>query len=132
MPPTLPIEINEQIAAHPGWYQFFAKETVGTSEKTERENERELPSPPASPPGADWYDKIEAEISTLHVALEKQGINSRNTTDVFGRPFNLPVDDEHKAKVFGMGIIAKGTQQPHLRAFWAATFGFFSCFFCCC
>ena len=49
---------------------------------------------------------------------------------VFGREFLLPVDAEHKSKVFGVGLaFMKGAPQPHLRAFWAATFGFFSCFF---
>jgi len=71
----------------------------------------------------------EAQIEQLHDTLEGHAINSRGTKDVFGRRFNLPVDDEHKAKVFSCGVIMKGAQQPHLRAFWTATFGFFSCFF---
>ena len=116
-------------------------------------------------------DSIRKEIDRLHDALEHKGINTRGTTDVYGRPFVLPVrspattpiasaqtalhrtlaqnlatlqrpkpltplprpcaqvDEEHKATVFGMSIIAQGPKQPHLRAFWAATFGFFSCFF---
>jgi len=69
------------------------------------------------------------ETEKLHEAFELQGVNSRGVTDVFDRKFFLPVDAEHKAKVFGLGIMGQGVQQPHLRAFWTATFGFFSCFF---
>ena len=60
--------------------------------------------------------------------LESKGINSRGQKDVFDRPFKLPVDAEHKAKLFNIGILGS-MAQPHHRAFWAATFGFFSCFF---
>jgi len=72
---------------------------------------------------------VAKEIEQIHQTFESQGVNSRGTADVFGRKFFLPVDAEHKAKVFSPAIISKGAQQPHLRAFWTATFGFFSCFF---
>ena len=38
-----------------------------------------------------------AEVNSLHTTLEKKGINSRGTADVFGRVFEVPVDKEHKA-----------------------------------
>jgi hypothetical protein len=49
------------------------------------------------------FDKLaamEAEIEKLHSVIERQGINTRGDTDVFGRPFQVPVNDEHKATVF--------------------------------
>jgi NNP family nitrate/nitrite transporter-like MFS transporter len=63
--------------------------------------------------------------------LESKGINSRGTQDVFGRKFQLPVDAEHKSSIFGVGLAVANLpgSQPHMRAFWGATFGFFSCFF---
>jgi len=68
-------------------------------------------------------------VEALHSAFEKRGYNSRGVRDVFGRTFALPVDEEHKATAFGIDILIRGPSQPHMRAFWAATFGFFSCFF---
>ena len=44
---------------------------------------------------------LEKEITNIHETLTRRAINSRNTTDVFGRAFVLPVDEEHKAKVCG-------------------------------
>ena len=35
------------------------------------------------------------EIERLHAACEKRGFNSRETKDIFGRTFPLPVDAEH-------------------------------------
>ena len=36
-------------------------------------------------------DELEKEIDMLHTALQKKGINSRGTTDIFGREFTVPV-----------------------------------------
>jgi len=71
---------------------------------------------------------LEDEIAALHGELEKRGINTRGTTDIFGRPFDLPVNAEHKATVFNTGTLFS-VAQPHMRVFWAATFGFFCTFF---
>jgi len=79
---------------------------------------------------------LEQEIATLHIALEQKGMNTKMTKDVFGRTFAVPVDDEHKATLLfpvmfnnTFPYIIPNTAQPHMRAFWAATFGFFSTFF---
>jgi len=76
----------------------------------------------------DKVSMLEQEISKLHDELEKRGINSRGTTDIFGRPFELPVNAEHKATVFTVSTLMS-VSQPHMRVFWAATFGFFCTFF---
>ena len=60
---------------------------------------------------------------------ESKGMNSRGTTDIFGRKFSVPVNSEHKATVF-FPILWTG-KQPHMRTFWAATIGFFCTFFSC-
>jgi nitrate/nitrite transporter NarK len=52
-------------------------------------------------------------------------VNSRETTDIWGRPFSVPVDSEHKAKY----IRIFNFSNPHMHAFHAAWFGFFSTFF---
>jgi len=67
---------------------------------------------------------LEEEITALHTVLEGRGINSRGATDIFGRPFSLPVNAEHKATVFNAFTLLS-VAQPHMRVFWAATFGFF-------
>jgi len=78
--------------------------------------------------GATDNRALEAEIDALHNELSRRGINSRGTTDIFGRPFNLPVNAEHKATIFSTATLFS-TAQPHMRVFWAATFGFFCTFF---
>merc|ERR1719228_655362 len=55
-------------------------------------------------------------------------MNSKGTTDIFGRPFSLPVDDQHKATVFNAATLWS-CANPHMRGFWAGTIGFFSTFF---
>ena len=60
-------------------------------------------------------EEVRKEIDQIHDTFEEVGINSRGVCDVAGKKFYLPVDEEHKAKVFGMGIIAKGVQRE--RAF---------------
>jgi nitrate/nitrite transporter NarK len=75
-------------------------------------------------------EQLEADIELLHKVLEDRGINSKKTTDIFGREFELPVNAEHKATVCSGRTICS-TQQPHMRTFWAATIGFFCTFFSC-
>ena len=53
-------------------------------------------------------EELSDQINKLHDTFEAKGTNSRGVTDVNGNQFLLPVDEEHKAKVFGMGIIFKG------------------------
>ena len=65
------------------------------------------------------------EIERLHAACEKRGFNSRETKDIFGRTFPLPVDAEHKAT----GLYVTNFSQPHMRAFHASWLGFFATFF---
>jgi len=72
-------------------------------------------------------EKLEAEVERLHGELEKKGVNSRGTTDIFGRKFPYPVNEEHKATVFFP--ILWSCKQPHMTTFWAATVGFFCTFF---
>ena len=38
------------------------------------------------------------EIDYIHATFEARGTNSRQTKDVFGRVFLLPVDEEHKVR----------------------------------
>jgi NNP family nitrate/nitrite transporter-like MFS transporter len=66
-----------------------------------------------------------AEIEALHNCFERKGINSKGTMDIFGRRFSVPVDAEHKATA--MPIL--NFSNPHMRAFHASWFGFFSTFF---
>ncbi len=85
--------------------------------------------PPAAQLTADEkIAQLEKEISNLHETLTRKAVNSRNTTDVFGRTFVLPVDEEHKAKVCGAGQLCS-CALPHMRAFWCSTISFFSTFF---
>jgi len=74
-------------------------------------------------------DELEKEVERLHGMCESKGMNSRGTTDIFGRKFSVPVNSEHKATVF-FPILWTG-KQPHMRTFWAATIGFFCTFFSC-
>jgi len=71
---------------------------------------------------------LESQIGILHKALEQRGVNTKGTEDIFGRPFVLPVNAEHKATVFNFHTLPS-CAQPHMRAFWAATLGFFTTFF---
>ena len=73
--------------------------------------------------------KLEHDVNALHSALEKQGVNSRGTTDIFGREFSVPVDAEHKASQFSMMMVFTNFDNPHMRAFHTSWFGFFSSFF---
>mmetsp|Transcript_5679 Transcript_5679/g.13152 ORF Transcript_5679/g.13152 Transcript_5679/m.13152 type:complete len:619 (-) Transcript_5679:531-2387(-) len=72
--------------------------------------------------------KLEEDVAKLHEVLAKQGVNTTGETDVFGRPFYVPVDVEHKATVFNLSTLAD-CHNPHMRGFWASTFGFFTSFF---
>jgi len=66
------------------------------------------------------------EIELLHDSLETRGINSRRVADSLkGRVFAVPVDEGHKA--VAMPILS--CANPHMRAFHASWFGFFSTFF---
>merc|ERR1719502_2464869 len=62
-------------------------------------------------------------------------MNSRGTTDIYGRRYSVPVDAEHKATKFvlctpgGVFGFTMATSNPHNRAFWTSAFGFFSSFF---
>merc|ERR1719408_1173469 len=69
--------------------------------------------------------KLEHDVNALHSALEKSGVNSRGTTDIFGREFTVPVDAEHKAT----RLVLFNFANPHNRAFHTSWFGFFSSFF---
>merc|ERR1719367_2400991 len=71
---------------------------------------------------------LQSQVGRLQAALEEKGVNAKGTTDIFGRPFALPVDDQHKATVFNTSTLWT-CANPHMRGFWAATIGFFSTFF---
>jgi len=66
-----------------------------------------------------------AEIASLHECFERKGVNSKGTMDIFGRRFSVPVDAEHKATAMPIFNFSN----PHMRAFHASWFGFFSTFF---
>ena len=65
------------------------------------------------------------QIAALHECFERRGVNSRGTADIFGRRFSVPVDGEHKATALPILNFAN----PHMRAFHASWFGFFTTFF---
>ena len=69
--------------------------------------------------------ELEKQVNKLHTALEKKGVNSRGTSDIFGREFSVPVDAEHKATQF----IIFNASLPHQRAFHVSWWAFFSSFF---
>jgi len=77
---------------------------------------------------ADKLTALEEEIEKLHAVIESQGINTRGDKDIFGRPFQVPVNVEHKATVFTSKMLMSAGQ-PHMRVFWAATVGFCTTFF---
>ena len=69
---------------------------------------------------------MRGDIDQLHESLEARGVNSRRVQSVVhGEVFDLPVDAEHKAVQLKILSIAN----PHMRAFHASWFGFFSTFF---
>ena len=68
---------------------------------------------------------IREEIGRLHDCLEAKGVNSRRVKSISGEVFDVPVNAEHKALKLP---ILKCTN-PHMRAFHASWFGFFSTFF---
>jgi len=74
-------------------------------------------------------EQLEKEIESLHKKCEGKGLNSRGVTNVDGKPFQCPVNSEHKATVFFP--ILWSFKRPHMHTFWAATFGFFCTFFSC-
>ena len=66
-----------------------------------------------------------AEIAALHECFERKGVNSKGAVDIFNRRFSVPVDAEHKATALPL----LNFSNPHMRAFHASWFGFFSTFF---
>lgn len=66
-----------------------------------------------------------AEIAALHECFERKGVNSKGAMDIFNRRFSVPVDSEHKATALPL----LNFSNPHMRAFHASWFGFFSTFF---
>ena len=42
-------------------------------------------------------ESLEENVNKLHDALEKKGVNSRGTKDIFGRVFSMPVQTRHCA-----------------------------------
>lgn len=74
-------------------------------------------------------EKLETDIEELHNIMEKRGINSRGTADLFGRVFAVPVDKEHKATQDPLMVTCQTFATPHMRAFHTSWFGFFSSFF---
>ena len=69
--------------------------------------------------------QLSEEIELLHSTLEAKGENSRRVKGLDGNVFDVPVDAEHKATQLKLASIA----QPHMRAFHASWFAFFSTFF---
>lgn len=72
--------------------------------------------------------ELSAQVERLHAALQKRGINTKGTKDIFGREFEFPVDGEHKATVFNCATLMS-CSNPHMRGFWASAIGFFCTFF---
>jgi len=70
-------------------------------------------------------EEMEKEIKMLHDCLQQKGINSRGTTDIYGRKFSVPVDAEHKATQ----LVLFNFDNPHNRTFHSTWWGFFSSFF---
>ena len=99
---------------------------------------------------------LEDNVTKLHEALEKKGVNSRGTKDIFGRVFSMPVwlfsptQNTSPSKPTGNGdyltvvlpvhvqvdaehkatqFVILNTSNPHSRAFHVSWWGFFSSFF---
>ena len=72
---------------------------------------------------------IEEELKQLHATLQGMGKNSKLTTDIFGRKYQVPVDAEHKATQDPLLTTLCNTSNPHMRAFHTSWFGFFSSFY---
>jgi len=72
---------------------------------------------------------IDEELKQLHTTLQRMGKNSRNTADIFGRRFAVPVDGEHKATQDPLCVTLCNTANPHMRAFHTSWFGFFASFY---
>jgi len=79
--------------------------------------------------GEDRIAVIEEELKQLHSTLQRMGKNSRNTTDIFGRRYQVPVDGEHKATQDPLCVTLCNTSNPHMRAFHTSWFGFFASFY---
>ena len=102
----------------------------GKSLRNDGQSETPPPFPSQMVSAVAQLGKAEEEVDALHAQLEARGVNSRGTQDVFGRKFAVPVDGEHKSLCLGPVLFGRGMlKQPHMRAFWAATFGFFCTFF---
>jgi len=74
-------------------------------------------------------EALESEVASLHSTLASQGLNSKHTTDLFGREFAVPVDAEHKSTSATFASLVLKCDVPHNRAFHSSWFGFFSSFF---
>ena len=72
----------------------------------------------ASPDGK--IGEIEEELKALHDTLQRMGKNSKNSADVFGRRFNVPVDAEHKATQDPLCVTLCNLGNPHMRGARAA------------
>ena len=59
--------------------------------------------------------QIEAELHQLHETLQSMGRNSKLTSDVFGRRFQVPVDAEHKATQDPLAVTLCNFSNPHMR-----------------
>ena len=76
---------------------------------------------------AEEFSLLRREMDAMHDSRESGccPINSRGAKDIYGRTFSLPVDAEHKATAMPIFNFSN----PHMRAFHASWFGFFSTFF---
>ena len=77
----------------------------------------------------EMVGEMQTDIGNLHDQLERMGKNSKNTTDIFGRRFPVPVDAEHKATQDPLGTTLCVIANPHMRAFHMSWFGFFTSFY---
>ena len=88
----------------------------------------DVPTPSAEPksplPGTDNYTTVHAKKAVSH-SPESKVASDRPTKDLRGKIFTVPVDAEHKATTLPILSCAV----PHMRAFHASWFGFFSTFF---
>mgnify|MGYP006178310551 CR=1 FL=1 len=65
--------------------------------------------------GDERMHQIEAELNQLHDTLERMGKNSKTTTDIFGRRFQVPIDNEHKATQDPLAVTLCNFSNPHMR-----------------